>query len=71
MQKWHLYKEKRTSLKKAILETKAEAWKKLVDNLDRDIFGQGYRLVTNRLKRRSQLDDEAQLEIAKGLFFHK
>lgn len=37
-------------------------------DLDHDIFGQGYRLVTNRLKPKTQLDDESQVEIAKELF---
>lgn len=49
------------------MESKAEAWRKLIVDLDHDIFGQGYRLVTIKIKRRTQLDDTSQLKIARGL----
>lgn len=46
----------------AILESKVEAWRKLLS--DHDIIGQVYKIVSNKLKRKTQLEDAKQLEIA-------
>lgn len=70
-QKWAKYKEMRANLRKAIMKSKTEAWKTLIDDLDNDIFGQGYRLVTNKLRRRTNIDDDKQLAIARELFPQK
>lgn len=64
---WEEYKEARRTLRKAILEAKREACNKVMQDLDQDIFGQGYRIVVKKIKT-YKLSENRQLEIAKGLF---
>lgn len=47
-----LYKEKKRTLKKLILNSKREKWGELCEDLDNDIWGFGYRLLTKRIARR-------------------
>lgn len=65
-----LYRESRANLKIEIIEAKKRAWKKVLDEVDDDIWGKGYQIVMKRLKGTSSadLDDGKQQEIARTLF---
>lgn len=64
------YKQHRKKLKTAILKSKQLSWSKVCDDVDKDIWGMGYRLVMKNTKMypRITLDDAKQLEIAQELF---
>ncbi|CAK9820186.1 Putative 115 kDa protein in type-1 retrotransposable element R1DM [Anthophora quadrimaculata] len=44
------YKAKKSALRQAIKDAKANSWKELLGTLDRDPWGRPYRLVLNRLR---------------------
>ncbi|KAJ3664899.1 hypothetical protein Zmor_000434 [Zophobas morio] len=60
----------RKELGKMIKEAKEKAWKTLVRDLENDIWGKAYPIVTKRygIKKRECLDTQEQLEWAKKLF---
>ena len=64
------YREARRVLKKRILQSKKDAWKKVIEELDRDIWGNGYRIVTKRLgaRKTARISAEQQEEEARKLF---
>ena len=64
------YKRARAELKKKILESKKEAWKNLIQQLDDDIWGKGYKIVTRKfgLTKRSAMSLEDHVKQAKKLF---
>lgn len=64
------YRECRTNLKKAIERAKKEAWENICKEVDIDLWGIGYKIVTGKLGLRSpiQLTDEEQVRVAKELF---
>ncbi|KXZ75780.1 Putative 115 kDa protein in type-1 retrotransposable element R1DM-like protein, partial [Tribolium castaneum] len=45
------YKETRKKLKKEIQKAKGMAWDKLVNDIERDIWGLGYKIVVGKLKK--------------------
>lgn len=64
------YKNKKKKLKNLILEAKKENWKKMLLELDNDIWGLGYRLIVKRVAyRRPQIKLSVnEMEEAKKLF---
>lgn len=64
------YKEARNELKKAIIAAKRKAWKTVIEEVEQDIWGKGYRIVTDKIKRAppTGLDDQQQMEMASKLF---
>lgn len=65
------YKENRRNLKKAIFKRKAECWTKLCNDLNGDIWGEGYKIVMRSLKQRLprlDISRERRIEVAKTLF---
>ena len=66
--KWREYKESRKTLRYAIKKAKGLAWDQIVEDLNDDIYGQAYRIVVNKIKPRTSIEEKTQLEIAKNLF---
>ena len=64
------YRDARRAFKKEILVSKKEAWRKVIEELDRDTWGNGYRIVTKRLgaRKSARISTERQEEEAKKLF---
>ena len=64
------YRDVKRALRKQILLSKKEAWRKVIEELDRDIWGNGYRIVTKRLgtSKTARISAERQEEGAKKLF---
>ena len=64
------YREAMRTLKKLILQSKKDAWRKVIEELDRDIWGNGYRIVTKRMgaRKTARISTERQEEEAKKLF---
>lgn len=64
------YKYSRRALKKAILEAKTAAWKQVIEEVEEDVWGKGYRIVTNKVKSKppTNLTGEKQMQIAAKLF---
>ncbi|VEN43382.1 unnamed protein product [Callosobruchus maculatus] len=56
--------------KKAIMKAKWESWKELVNEVDNDVWGKGYKIAMNKLKPPPlvTMTDEQQVEIARLLF---
>lgn len=46
---WEEYREARRALRKAIQEAKREAWNKVIQDLDQNVFGQGYKIVVRKI----------------------
>ncbi|XP_022710748.1 uncharacterized protein LOC111273316, partial [Varroa jacobsoni] len=47
------YQEARNKLRKSIRRSKEKSWKKLIEEVDRDVFGLPYQIVMNKIKKRS------------------
>lgn len=65
------YKEERKLLRKIICKSKADKWRKLCNDLEQDIWGDGYKIVMRTFKQnfpRVDLDREQQIELAGMLF---
>ena len=64
------YRESRSIYNRTIKEAKRESWKNLVSDLDRDEWGNGYKIVVKRMfsRGRKRLSDKKQWEIAEELF---
>lgn len=63
------FRESRAALKKSIKEAKRNAWTKVLNEIDTDIWGKGYQIVTRRITAPTiSLTDEQQTEIAEKLF---
>lgn len=64
------YKNRRRELKKEIMKSKEQAWKKLVEDLNRDVWGQAYKIAMKRLGGISspQINDDKRMKIARELF---
>ncbi|CAH1385034.1 unnamed protein product, partial [Tenebrio molitor] len=62
--------DNRKELRKAILASKKKKWKEITQELENDIWGKAYQIVTGKMKLRSkgELDTEEQIKIAKDLF---
>ena len=63
-------RDKRGTLKKAIIKAKNKAWSEVCREVENDIWGRGFKIVTGKIsKRKSEnLSDEEQLKIARTLF---
>lgn len=44
-QMWRVYRESKKELRNAIKNAKRDSWKKLCNDVDKDIWGDGYKLV--------------------------
>ena len=64
------YRQSRADLKNAIMNAKEQAWKKVIEEVECDIWGRGYQIVMGKLKKAPTtiLKDEQQLVIAQELF---
>lgn len=64
------YKKAKSQLVKEIEAAKREAWRKLCDDLDQDVWGKGYKIVTGKLgtQRPITLTENEQIKAAKKLF---
>lgn len=64
------YTQHKSLLKKAILEAKRSAWKKIIDEVDLDVWGKGYQIVTKKLRALPPITmaEEDQADIARTLF---
>lgn len=64
------YKVMKKELRRKIRDTKMQMWKELCDDLDRDIWGDGYKIVTKRIGglRPYELTMDKKWEIARELF---
>ena len=65
-----IYKEARNELKKAIIAAKRNAWNMVIEEVNQDPWGKGYRIVTGKIKRAppTGLDDQQQMKLANELF---
>lgn len=64
------YKDAKSTLKKMIRKEKYNGWKKLCNELEEDIWGQGYKIVCSKFKGKptNNLDNETQLKVYHSLF---
>lgn len=64
------YQESRKNPKTAIIRSKDRCWKKLLEELDADVWGTAYQIAFKRLGGRNALkiSDEKKLSIARDLF---
>ena len=64
------YRTHRKNYRRGITGAKREAWRSLIDDLDHDEWGQGYRLVVKRtgVRRLGTLSDQQQWAEARRLF---
>lgn len=64
------YTQSRAALKAAITVAKRSAWKKLINEIDSDVWGKAYQIVTQKLRAKAPatLAEDEQMEIAKKLF---
>lgn len=63
------YKTQRNTLKKLIKTSKYQAWKKLISEIDEDIWGLGYKIATQKLRKpREPLSPETTHEQVALLF---
>ncbi|KAJ8964367.1 hypothetical protein NQ317_003012 [Molorchus minor] len=68
------YKNSRNEYKKLIGRAKESCWKKVVEDLESDVWGQGYRIVTKALKvkePRIDMDEVKTREVMAELFPEK
>lgn len=66
------YKEKRRSLRNIIRRKKCKCWKKICDEVEKDVWGEGYKIATRSLKivtPRVELERERVEEVARALFW--
>lgn len=65
-----IIKRKKTELSKAIEKEKDKAWKRLSDETERDVWGNGYKIMTKKMGKFSPIcfPDEELLKEAKDLF---
>ena len=50
-----MYRTARGMLRKMIVRAKGEAWRRLVNDLDNDVWGHAYKITMNKLKRKSNI----------------
>lgn len=65
------YKEAKKQLKIAINKSKKEKWEELREDINRDPWGLGYKIVMKKLGKRNpmrEMDDETMLNVVKTLF---
>ncbi|KAJ8939473.1 hypothetical protein NQ318_022527 [Aromia moschata] len=62
------YKVSKNALKKAIIRAKQEAWDRIVEDVENDIWGQGYKIVTKQFRKKNELPDHIIIEEAEKLF---
>lgn len=68
---WEEHKDARKKLRDEIKKEKKKKWKELVDDLERDVFGDAYNIVRNTLKVNNPaltLTEEKKTEIFQQLF---
>lgn len=68
---WNTYAEKRKQLRYAITKSKRSCWKSLCDDVDKDPWGNGYKIVMNGIKGKSprtQLHIDFVNKVANHLF---
>ena len=65
-----LYKISRADYNREILQSKKRSWQAMLDDLNRDEWGQGYKIIVKRahLKGANRLSEERQQEEARKLF---
>ncbi|KAI5715842.1 hypothetical protein M8J77_023429 [Diaphorina citri] len=65
-----MYYDKKKELKKAIRNAQQESWKKLCNDLNHNIWGNGYKIVCKKFKinTTNNLNTDEKLKIAKKLF---
>lgn len=65
-----VYAENRSLFKNAIIKAKTDAWRKVVAEVDSDIWGKGYKIVAKKVKALPQISmtEEEQCDVAKSLF---
>lgn len=63
-------RESRMKLKKLIEQTKKHKWKELLDELEQDVWGRAYKIVTGKMgiRARHDLSPEEEYKIAEELF---
>lgn len=62
--KWDEYKSERAKLKSEIRRSKRERWKNLCQELDKDVWGEGYKIVHRNLKQGNQFELTREKKIA-------
>ena len=62
------YKTSKKELNKAIRVAKDEKWKEILEEVENDVWGQGYRIVTGKFSQKEAIPSDLKLQIAKELF---
>lgn len=64
------YANQRKLLRNAIKQAKIKAWKDVIEEVENDLWGNGYRIVTNKfqLRKNCTLTDDEKFEEAEKLF---
>ncbi|KAJ8944749.1 hypothetical protein NQ318_011655 [Aromia moschata] len=62
------YKVSKNALNKAIIRAKQEAWDRIVEDVENDIWGQGYKIATKQFRKKNELPDHIIIEEAEKLF---
>ncbi|XP_056647307.1 uncharacterized protein LOC130451974 [Diorhabda sublineata] len=64
------YKEKRNYLKKMIKDAKKHSWKTVIEEVQNDVWGKGYQIVTKRflLRPKTEISQDIIPKEASGLF---
>lgn len=62
------YKNARRELKKAICQAKEQQWRKVCEDVEDDIWGQGYKIVMKKIAPNTKVDVDTKLEIVRELF---
>nr|BAK38641.1 unnamed protein product [Tribolium castaneum] len=65
---WRIYKDERKALKKEIKKAKAEAWQRLIEDIEHDPWGKGYRIAIGRAAPRQQVSERERWRAARELF---
>lgn len=68
---WEAYKECKKILRDSIRKSKRDKWKEICDNIDCDIWGNGYKIVMKRMNGyppRPQMTMDMMEEVVKHLF---
>lgn len=62
------YRTAKKKLQNAIITSKKLHWVKICEEVDRDVWGQGYQIVMKKLRSSEPISTETKIEIAKELF---
>lgn len=65
-----MYIEKRNELKKGIRASKEKMWKDILDDLNKDVWGKGYKIVTGKLgmREKCKMNEDEQMRVAREFF---